>query len=664
MRLRPILEHLSYLDLEKRRLLAGMFAFDGDLLKLDMTTEDNTIFVSQDSTDYLFTLANGNWTGTDQNSANGSGTRRLSVDQTTLDAAFTGIELTDVFAVDGRVVFDGSTDFSAMDGSFIIENQNLIGQSPASQTRLGTTNLSANTVWLPNNGNRISGVANVAGDFVNLNVDGNLRLHNVEMQYGVLDAENELIAISNVFRAENLRLIADSNISVSTFLHFDVGTLRMESHDIDIQAHSSGFVNQNPNLTNLGRLNFSATGRVDITTDDDSQQFFSTYLFGDIAAARTALNLKARIVGTPDTSITIEGSTNIRGIETIWLGHYTDDVIELEGQAYFEPITWFDQDNNEFPAQLSIGEAGQVNFGTLAVSGTPRYITIFEDSTTNIDFLQLIEDGKSLTLHSAGAIHDEQHSDISGIDRLTLDAAQVIVLNENIEARMNVGATVLTAPNIYVGGYGYTNMATVNFNSPGVVRVYQDTTMQVSGSNTAHHLTLHSNASIANLPGVTISTNNGMSVTAIDRIRLANSASDVLSVNGAAFFNSGISTIVGHAGQANFVQLSFRGGYTRITESSNTHLVGENMASQLFLTSSGYISDANGMSLSVDQGARLTTPKGVLLADAESNIFEVCGHLHFAVTDFARLESPGSVYLNSYSVAIGAFRRIFVDGSC
>ncbi len=132
--------------------------------------------------------------------------------------------------------------------------------------------------------------------------------------------------------------------------------------------------------------------------------------------------------------------------------------------------------------------------------------------------------------------------------------------------------------------------------------------------------------------GASVTIDNGAANITGTSITLADVAGEVLSVSGNANFNGGAGAItIGSLGLANFGTLTFNttDGAVTVQEDSDTVLAGVSTAESLALTSAGTITDAAGMSLTVDAGDAAFTGTAITLADTGTDVLTVVGNANF-----------------------------------
>ncbi|MEZ6122903.1 MAG: autotransporter-associated beta strand repeat-containing protein [Planctomycetaceae bacterium] len=196
-----------------------------------------------------------------------------------------------------------------------------------------------------------------------------------------------------------------------------------------------------------------------------------------------------------------------------------------------------------------------------------------------------------------------------------------------------------------------TNFGTLSFHSAGDVGIIEDSSMVLTGTNSAGELTLISAGSVTDTAGTSVDVAIGDAFISGTQITLADSATDVLTVAGNLFANGGAGSIdVGLGGTATFGTLKFQttDGIVRIREADATELRGTSTADQLTLVSGGAVTDANDTSLTVDNGDASITGTSIVLADQVANGLNVSGTAILnGGTGIISIGAPGTVNFGS-----------------
>ncbi|OAI52333.1 hypothetical protein AYO46_05740, partial [Betaproteobacteria bacterium SCGC AG-212-J23] len=361
-------------------------------------------------------------------------------------------------------------------------------------------------------------------------------------------------------------------------------TLTGSSIDIGNQA-SDSFTSQS--------LTYNSAGAVSIAQDAATQ----------VAGTNTANSLTLTSTGAistfaAGTSQTIGNDASFSGT-SITLADNATDALSVGGNASFTASG----------GGVSIGAAGAVNSGSITFNATGA-VSITEASAMKLKDTSTAD---SLTLTSTAAI-----TDVSGTSlTVTNDASfsgTAITLANNAADTLSVGGNAsftATSGAINIPSQGTVNFGTLTYNSTGSTSITTDSSVQVTGTNTANSLTLVSAGALTNAAATSQTITNNASFTGTS-VTLANNATDTLSVGGNASFTATSGAIsIPAAGTVNFGKLTFNStGSTSITEDSATVLRGTSTADGLTLASAGSITDDNTANVTVTNNANFNANGG------------------------------------------------------
>ena len=404
---------------------------------------------------------------------------------------------------------------------------------------------------------------------------------------------------------------------------------------------------------NFGTVNFNGA---DVTVREDS----SITVTGDNTATNLALtSVTGDIEDATDTTIDVTlAATFLAANGFIRLADTVNDELTVGTAAVFSAMGLID-----------IGLLGTANFGTVNFNGAD--VTIREDSSITVTGDNT---ATNLTLTSVtGDIEDATDTTIDVTLAATFLAANGFIrLADTSNDELTVGtAAVFSAMGLIdVGLLGTANFGTVNFNGADVT-VREDSSMTVTGDNTATNLTLTSViGDIEDATDTTIDVTLAATFLAANGfIRLADTVNDELTVGTAAVFSAMGLIDVGLLGTANFGTVNFNGTNVTIREDSSMTVTGDNAATNLTLTSvTGDIEDATDTTIDVTLAATFLAANGFIrLADTVNDeltvgtdaVFSAMGLIDVGQVGTANF---GTVNFNGTNVTIREESSITVTG--
>ncbi|WP_145283450.1 beta strand repeat-containing protein [Pirellulimonas nuda] len=371
--------------------------------------------------------------------------------------------------------------------------------------------------------------------------------------------------------------------------------------------------------SNFGQL--AATGAV-VMIQEDSDTVLTT-----ISADNFTITSSGSI--TDASMINVAGDATFNAAGPITLNDTAGDVLSVGGVAFFNA-----------PGQaIAVGPAGTANFGSLRFVGAGAVIQ--EDSATN---LSGASSATSLTLSSAGAVTDAAAASLAVTGDATINAGGAITLADAVGNTLSVGGLAfLNAPGqaISVGPAGVANFGGLRFVGTAV-SIQEDSSTELRGVSTADVLTLTSAGAISDAAMTSVSVGGDATLNAAAAITLNDTAGDVLSVGGLAFFNTSPASdiAIGPLGAANFGSLRFVGAAVTIQEDSATQLAGASTAASLSLSSTGAVTDAAAASLVVSGMGTINAGGPITLSDQADNTLTVGGRAFFNAPGQAIMIGP------------------------
>lgn len=648
-----------YRRLENRNLLANVFTFNDQLLDIDIS-EANDVTVSRDLEHFMFAIANGVWEGENGSGVSGAGTARIEVESSVVDV----IDMQAINGQDMDTIFSGPIDFGTTD--IVIRFFDEVTQVANSPVSFQDVLIDTRILELPDSANQFRGIVQLRNaESATIHNAGDIQFSDLRnIGNSVFNSEGSFTFDGDEFIGTALQITAGEDVSMKSSLQFYTDLLSIQSgENVVIYAQSSGFgFGDHFPTTKIGRLHFDATGSVDVVSGDDSSSVSTTYLVGDNRANELSLRLKDRLVDTGDSTLVVTGNATFHAVHRIYLGHREANDIRIGGQAEFRSNTFTSPvSGSQLLGNVFVGPEGQLNFGSVLVTGTPDFVQIFEDSDMVIDEVS-VANASVMTFGSEGSIFDSDGARIE-TERIGLRAKKNIVMGENSGDIFDVGSVGFFAENIYVGGAGRVRVGNTLFQAEGVVRLSEDDSMFLVGPNFANSVTLAVDGTISNSDNFSLRVEHGLNIYASNRIYLANGAGE-LEVNGKADFHALTSIIVGRGnGTAAIEQTRFESRYVDIHVDGTLHLVGNNIGQSVSLSSNQFISDGPDARVTSDwiQFSAL----GVLLADRGGNSIEFCGPAIFRVVEnFVRIEQPGDVTMESYDLSPSLPHLISIDRNC
>ncbi len=277
------------------------------------------------------------------------------------------------------------------------------------------------------------------------------------------------------------------------------------------------------------------------------------------------------------TSITIANNANITGT-SISLADNAD-TLSIGGTANF----------NGGAGNISVAEAGTVNFGKLTFNTTGGAVAIYDDSAM---ILTGFSTGDSLLLDADGSITDDAgtsvvidngNASVTGDSiNLTDDGTDTFTVNGN--ANLTADTSSIT-----IGAAGNADFNTLTFSAVTSANISENTGVLLAGSSSAASLVLAAET-------------NGIADDATADLAITNNATFTANGAGTGFITIG-DDAVGNAD--NFGTLTFNSvGAVAISEDSSTEVTGTNTGQSLDLVSAGAVTDASGTSITLTHLSR------------------------------------------------------------
>ncbi|MFN5796583.1 MAG: beta strand repeat-containing protein, partial [Planctomyces sp.] len=363
-------------------------------------------------------------------------------------------------------------------------------------------------------------------------------------------------------------------------------TLDVERLSFDLPAGGNLQVNNSGSLT-LGSAN-AGGGSVNITAASSLQ------IDGTITQVQS-LNLSAgtSISTSAGSSLTVTGNARFSG-PSINLGSAQGDSLHLGSLTV-----------------VTSGTATVVEDGDMVLSGTSS--------------------AAGLNLTATGLI-SEANASIAVTGGASLTASQ-ITIGEDPTASWNVaGQLALNATGggtIRVRGGAAAQFGSFALNTTGSADVFQQLSLQLSGSSAVGNLILNSGTNIVDNGSSVVVTGNAQFTAPV--LSLLNDGDETLTIAGNALFESvsGGAITIAAGGTANFGSLTFRTtGTASISEDSDTTLTGSSTAGSLTLNSQQALTD-NGASITVSGNASLTGGS-IALTSAAGETLSIAGNASFA----------------------------------
>ena len=421
----------------------------------------------------------------------------------------------------------------------------------------------------------------------------------------------QITSSGQLLRDSTTQLYISGNASLSGASGIDLlgdgGNALNVGGNLSLTSSSGPVIIRSNGYSAFGSLTFNSPLLVSISEDDH------TLLTGSNTAGSLTLNTQ-NIEDDSGTTLTVSGSADLFGFlislnEEIGNSYYVGDELSL---------------NSGFGSVL-IGELGTSNFGALNVNAASSYVEIFEDSST-----ALMGDNYATTyiLRSAGSIEDFASTTITAAN-LNLGGMSIHLADDfgnflNVSDGAYFGAN--GSGNLIIDSAGTSNFGFVSWYTGGDMTLYEDSSTNVIGNNNSRNLTLSSDGAITDSSSSYIYA-HGDALFQGTSITLSNNASDIVSVDGHAQFESTSGHILlDSPGQTAFGSLSVysSGGNATIYEDDGTHFAGLSDVFNLTVYSDGAISSENGsIVISRHDGVFQSATSGISFADNASETFQV-----------------------------------------
>ena len=457
--------------------------------------------------------------------------------------------------------------------------------------------------------------------------------------YEPLEAR-QLLAVTSVFNAGELAITLDAQMDVAVFSN-DGANVTINGGIVDADAVAPGV--QAVSINDVTSLSFVGANGVN----------------------NASVQLSGLFTGGTIDSMRFEGINNVVLDGEYVVGELDGDFVGANGQfngfgsltvlgaANFNSSSFFtvqlDNENNDFVGPISANTDGvlrisdrsdvlleSIDVGWLIVSADG----MIEDTADSAIDVRVITNlgGGSIDLGNNGDAVNVRALVTSTLGSLAINdvdflqwSGESIVGSANVVAPAMVtqgpfadvtvlGDAVIESQEIRlgVGGSNIFNTGRINVNSNDRVFVWENSSLELFGNNTAVDLDLIATGDITNSPGASINVAEITSVQSTTAVSLGNADDDNFRTGFLEFF-------------ANEVDIS---------EDSNTVISGlANFAGNLRLDSNGSITDTdeafiyiqdNGTFISAVDDAMATA--GVVLGDSETDVF-MAGNISFDVTD-------------------------------
>ncbi|MCY2986874.1 MAG: hypothetical protein NTY19_03290 [Planctomycetota bacterium] len=380
-------------------------------------------------------------------------------------------------------------------------------------------------------------------------------------------------------------------------------------------------------------LSFSSAGAVQISEDSD------TVLCGISTALSLTLTSAGTITNTTTANVTVSNNAALTGT-SLTLGNQSGDALHWGSLTFTAggAVSMSEDDGTLLSGtstanSLNLTSAGEITNATSASLTIANQATV---SGTAIDLGNQSDDVAtfgSLTFTSGGAVRisEDSSTQLTGTNTAgSLELSSTAGIVNAVAASLTVTANAAFSGTAIDVGNQSDDAATfgsLTFTSGGAVSISEDSSTQLTGSNTADSLTLSSAAGITNTDSASLSVANTASLagTAIDLGRQTN---DRLNLGSVSFLS---------------------GGAVQISEDSSTRLTGLNAAASLDLASTTTTDSNAGTSLSVTGLASLSGT-AIDLGNRPSDLL-VLGFLTFASGGAVQLSENSSTLLSGTSTA-------------
>ena len=607
----------SHKTLEPRRVLNASFAYDGLVLDLDDFVDSGAgaelVTVEQSGTDYIFTLSDGVWSGTDTSGAlgtlSGTGTAILTISDPANN--LTAITLTDNTADTydinfGDFSFGGTFDVVASTGQFA----NITQTGTTSVQFSNTLTIVADSIDLQESGNDFSTVSITNAVTTSL-------LETNDIVLGDMDNSGALTVEStggNITDGSSITVTGDATFTAtgSITLNDSVGDILSVGGKASFSGSSIDVGSDG--TFNAATLNFNSAGAVTIQEDSGTDICLSN------TASTLSITSSGAITDSAATSIVTTSDATFTATGAVTLNDNGTDTLTVGGGATFSGTS------------ISVGSAGTFNADSINFNSA-GVVTIQEDSATVVGASNT---ASTLDLTSAGSITDLAAASIVTTGDATFTATGAVTLNDNGTDTLTVGGkAAFSGSSIAIGPAGTFNADSINFNSAGTVTIQEDSDTVICLSNTASVLSLSSAGSITDLAATSVVTTGDATFTATTFVTLNDNGTDTLTVGGKAAFD-GTAIAIGAAGTFNADSINFNSaGTVTIQEDSDMVVCLSNTASVLSLSSAGSITDLAATSIVTTGDATFTPTTSVTLNDNGTDTLTVGGKATFTGTSIA-----------------------------
>lgn len=670
---------LKYGSMEDRRMLA--VADVSSIVRLDTFEVDESISITQDGSEVSYQLASGDtWTSAADSepsqAVTGLGTDTLTIGQIAHPVTWlNGVNAANTRNVD--IVF--ASDINDAPGDLFSFNN--VTQLPGTAVSLRSdSSISAENIRLLEASNRVNG-GSLRGGFVEVRSAAPINLDFIDVDDGVIASDLEVLfkrAPNNgggsFFGPGALGVRGQLTVESGRSINIEssaigVGRLNLKAtDDIRIASRNSYIPDLDGGSSHLSRLNFQAGGDVNISLSEDWREFSgpstanNLALVGDNFAQSFSLDWdRARLINAHGVTLNVTGDADL-SLNSSYLAAHPTDEIHIDGDVFFKAVPFvFTEGGGTVLSErvISIAEPGDVRFGSLHIEDA-TYATVHEDDSTlllgaagNPDDIYV---ARQITFRSAEDIVVHRTALIQTQGVLTLEAEGDLVAQRGQDKTLKGQQLVLKASTINLD---QVDGDTVNFNSAGDVTLLAPRNFALRGSNTGKVVRVTANERIASSPGSTLDARwlemRGQS------IWLANqTASDRISVNGRANFFATEFVTLGLVGTVESKLINFRAEFANIVGTGNLTFVGDNSASAALVRATENIYDAASTRMEFLRFIAFTA-RSVHVADQVDDVFNVCGHVNFNVTDFVSVDAEGTAAIGTWRVTGGSGNIIHAD---
>lgn len=344
----------------------------------------------------------------------------------------------------------------------------------------------------------------------------------------------------------------------------DTGRLRVGG-ETDVRANDNAVVLNNADNDFIGPVLVSNSGTNEVVfADANDFNLESVFVSGDFI-----VNAGGDVTDVPGSNLSVGGIARFTG-SSVTLGDNATDVVDLGG---FQALT-----------------SGDVN--------------LTQDTSVVLTRI----DAQNLTINTTEGIFDTRTSDISVTDLAIFNGQNRVRIGENGTDTFNAGS--------------------VQFNSIGHVHIWEDSAMNVQGTNTALSLNLYSTGDLTDDDNASINTTMVSGFEA-ENVFLGDTETDQFNTGSLYFYTPGDFDVSEDSAM-------------QITETKNE-------ARRMFLTSTGAITDALNARVNVELLSQFIATN-VNLGDTETDEFNT-GSIQFNTTEQFTVNENSSTNFVANNVA-------------